>query len=77
MELEEKVGIVVQRRFGEGTKSDHDAVCLDCGDALFILRRPGGNPFNDPAISELVGKRICARGYTIDYTFVLNDWKEA
>ena len=77
MAAEEKVGTVIQKRFGAGTKSEHDAVWLDGGDKQYVLRRAGGNPFSDPELDKLVGKRIRAHGYTLNNnSFILQDWQE-
>jgi len=73
----EEVGTVIRKRFVAGSKSDHEAIWLDCKDAQYVLRRPGGNPFSDPELSALVGKRIRARGTLLDYALILNDWEEA
>ncbi|HVG21778.1 MAG TPA: hypothetical protein VNI02_22270 [Blastocatellia bacterium] len=35
-------GRVVKGKLGEGSKSEHDAVMLDTGDARYVLRRQGG-----------------------------------
>ena len=51
-------GTVVRQRVGAGSKSDHQAVCLDTGDQVFKLTRHGGNPFSDPELDRLVGSRI-------------------
>jgi hypothetical protein len=73
----EEVGTVVWKRFAAGSKSDHEAIWLDCKNAQYLLRLPGGNPFSDPALSALVGKRIRARGTRLDYILILKDWEEA
>jgi len=73
----QEVGTVVQKRFAAGSKSDHEAVWLECKDKQYILRRPGSNPFSDPELTALVGKRIQARGRVQDYIFFLTDWKNA
>lgn len=59
---EEFSGIVVRRRVGLGTKSDHDAVVLLTDDGAFKLRRSGANAFQDDVLDRLVGKRVRARG---------------
>lgn len=73
----EEVGTVVRKRFAEGSKSDHEAIWLICKDVQYVLRRPGGNPFADPELAALVGKRIRARGTILDYVLILKDWEEA
>ncbi len=55
-------GKVVTEVFGEGSKSEHQAVYLDTGDKKYRLKRKGGNPFYDEALYNLVGKTIAAEG---------------
>jgi hypothetical protein len=69
-------GRVVSKKFGAGTKSEHDAVVLVTADHEYKLRRQGGNPFVDPEISKLVGKRIRASGVVDSDQLIMSDWKE-
>ena len=66
------VGDVVRRRIGAGSKTDHDAVVLDTSDRTFLLRRRGGNAFADPALDELVGRRVRLEGTATDTTFLID-----
>ena len=72
-------GKVVKKRFGAGSKSEHDAVYLSAADgSSFKLRIPGGNPFQDPRLDGLVGKSITAFG-ELDADrgqFLLSNWKQ-
>jgi hypothetical protein len=75
------VGDVVRRQVGAGSKSDHDAVMLDTGDRVLILRRRGGNAFADPVLNGLVGARVRLEGTATDTTFLIDrfihiDWPE-
>jgi len=76
-------GKVVKEAVGKGSKSEHDAVLLEANDGKhgkhgkYVLRRRGGNPFRDPELDQLVGKRIRANGVLTGYTFVMDDWVEA
>ncbi len=72
----EAVGRVVKKRVGIGTKSEHNAVLLDTGHDVYKLRREGGNPFADPEISKLVGKRIRASGVVDSDQLIMSNWKE-
>ena len=65
----ELTGKVILKEFGEGSKSEHDAVYLDTGRKKYRLKRRGGNPFHDPSLHELVGKSIKARGIITPYFF--------
>lgn len=42
----------------------------------YKLRRRGGNPFVDPEISKLVGKRIQANGVIDAGQLIMSNWKE-
>ncbi len=56
-------GLIVKRRFGSGTKSDHFAVWLDqpTGPPL-VLRRPGESAYEDSLLNGLVGKNVICHG---------------
>ena len=49
---------------------------LDTEAGSFILRRAGGNPFHDPDLERLVGKRIRAEGEEHGQTLVMEAWDE-
>jgi hypothetical protein len=68
-----EAGDVVKKPFGSDSKSEHDGVFLVTPSGEYLLRRQGGNPFYDPELEKLVGKRIVAKGDVIgDYTFLLS-----
>lgn len=69
-------GKVVKKKFGEGSKSEHDAVCLETDSGSFVLRRKGGNPFNDPELNKLVGEKVSATGVVTNYLFIANDLRK-
>ena len=69
-------GRVVTKRIGAGTKSEHDAIVLVTPGNEYKLRRQGGNPFVDPEMSKLVGKRIRASGVVDSDQLIMSDWKE-
>jgi hypothetical protein len=70
-------GIVERRRVGGVSKSAHDAVVLVTASQIFLLRRAGSeNPWSDPALEELVGKRVRAQGTIVGPTLVLTEWEE-
>lgn len=75
--MEAVLGTVERRRVGAGSKSDHTAVVLNEGGgrAPLILRRRGGNAFQDDELERLVGKRIAGHGARTSTTFLLDDWK--
>ena len=72
----ELTGSVVIKPFAEGSKSEHDAVCLQTMEGTFVLRRVGGNPFHDDVLLDLVGKRITSHGKIKGPYFMISDFKE-
>jgi len=72
----ERTGQVIRKSFAAGSKSERPAVMLETGDGEYVLRIQGGNPFHDPRLEELVGKRIVAHGEVHGYTFLMKDWTE-
>ena len=71
----ELVGKVVQKKFAQGSKSEHDAMYLETDQGSFVLRRLGGNPFSDPVLKKLVGKKITATGILNKSLFLATDVK--
>ncbi len=65
-------GKVVRKRFGEGSKSEHEAVMLITDKRDYKLRRREGNPFFDSELEKLVGKTVCCDGIEHDYTFIMS-----
>jgi hypothetical protein len=72
----ERYGTVTQALVSPGSKSERQAVVLDTGGQRFILRRPGGNPFQDSVLDSLVGKRLRAVGDVYGSDFTLMEWSE-
>jgi hypothetical protein len=72
----ECTGTVVRKPFAVGSKSERDAVMLHTAAGDYVLRILGGNPFADPRLDALVGKRIRAHGELHGYTFIMRDWAE-
>jgi hypothetical protein len=75
--LEERVGTVVRRHVSGRSKHAHEAVLLETGDGDLILRREGANPFSDPELQALVGKRLRCRGEIDGATFFVTSWEDA
>ncbi len=67
-------GTVVRRKYGAGTKSEHDAVMLVTDDAAYRLRRVGGNPFRDPDLDQMVGQKIVCEGTLHQGTVLMTSW---
>ena len=60
----ELVGQVVKKTVDQGSKNEHDAVCLETDEGSYVLRRFGvsGMAFDDPVLKKLIGKKISATG---------------
>lgn len=71
----ELTGKVILKTFGEGSKSEHEAIYLETANGSYVLRRQGGNPFNDPVLFKLEGKKITARGILNKYVFLAREIK--
>lgn len=76
MNREQLTGDVVKEPFAKGSKSERDAVLLISGGRRFVLRRQGGNAFQDPDLDRLVGKRIQCSGIITGFTFLMSEWSE-
>jgi len=72
----EAVGRVIQKRVAIGSKSEHDAVVLRTGDHEYALRTKRGDPWWDPEMARLIGKKIKAIGTLYMGLLIVNDWKE-
>ena len=68
-------GKVVKKKFAKGSKSEHNAVYFETDSGSYILRRRGGNAFNDPELQKLIGEDICATGIISNYSFIATDLK--
>ena len=68
-------GAVTRVRVAPGSKSEHLAVVLRTPrGAEYVLRRRGGNAFQDDVLETLVGATITATGLVADNTFIVTDW---
>lgn len=72
----ELTGKVILKTFAKGSKSEHEAIYLETASGSYVLRRQGGNPFNDPFLFKLEGKKITARGVLKKYVFLAREIKE-
>ena len=72
----ELTGKVIQKKFAEGSKSEHNAVYLETPEGSYQLRRLGGNPFSDPELNKLVGKKINATGIIKGVLFIAKNLTE-
>lgn len=69
-------GKVLQKQFAKGSKSEHDALYLETEQGSFVLRRVGGNPFSDPVLKKLIGKKVMATGTINGHLFLATEIKE-
>jgi hypothetical protein len=68
-------GTVLRKKIWKGSKSEHSAVVLHCGNNDFKLRRKGGNAFSDPILDELENKTIECTGIVRDRVLIMDAWK--
>jgi len=69
-------GEVTKHLTAAGSKSERQAVFLETDKGSYVLRRQGGNPFSDPKLDELVGKRIHCKGILTEHTMIMSEWEE-
>jgi len=68
-------GRVVRKRVSTGSKSEHDALVLTTPNGHeYKLRREGGNPFRDPELDALEGKRIECEGILRNGQLIMTRW---
>lgn len=72
----ELTGKVILKKFGKGSKSEHDAICLVTDNGTFVLRRAGANPFSDEKLHAMVGKEITSRGHLKEPYFMITEFHE-
>lgn len=68
-------GQVTRELASRGSKSEREAVELVTDAGTYVLRRPGQNPFRDPELDALVGKRITGTGELRGHVLFLDDWE--
>jgi hypothetical protein len=73
----ELTGTVVEMPFAPSSKSAHEAVFLSTEQGEYKLEREEGNPFSDPELQKLVGRRITCAGNMIGSVFRIRTWKPA
>jgi len=68
-------GRVVRKRLSTGSKSEHEALVLVTPDGQeYKLRRQEGNPFRDPELDVLEGKRIECEGIVRNGRIIMTSW---
>lgn len=63
-------GRVIRADIAQGSKSERSAVLLDSPSGRFILRRKGGNAFQDDALDRLVGQEVEGEGIVAGQTLI-------
>ena len=69
-------GKVIKKLFAKGSKSEHEAICIQTEEGVYKLKRMGGNPFKDAELEKLVGKDVKATGTIDDYQFIATEITE-
>ena len=68
-------GRVVRKPVSRGSKSEHEAIVLVTPDGQeYKLRRQEGNPFRDPELDALEGKRIECEGILRNGQLIMTRW---
>jgi len=76
--MSEIVGKISKRLLAQGTKSEHRGMVLEDAQGLqHVLRRVGGNPFRDPELEALEGRRLRLLGRATEGFFLVERWEEA
>ena len=74
MERISMTGYVTKAEFGQGSKSEHDALKISSGPQEFFLRMPNQNPFEIVAQNQaLIGKRVRVEGFVEGKTLFANE----
>ena len=68
-------GTVFKKKIGKNSKTEYEAVCLKYNDDIVILRQPGRNPFSNPELEKLAGKKIKAEGELVQNILFLTHWE--
>ena len=70
-------GKIVKKTFAAGSKSEHEAIYIQTGEAEYVLRKTGDNPFENNMLQSLVGKKVWADGSLKDTIFLTTKvWEE-
>jgi hypothetical protein len=64
------LGRVSRGLISEGSKSEREAILVTVPEGRFILRRKGGNAFNDPELERLVDREIEGEGSLVGQTLI-------
>ena len=68
-------GVVIEKTYARGTKSQHEALYIQTTEHEYVLRRINANPFHDDWLHEFKGKEVTATGVLDKNTFLARDIK--
>ena len=74
LKSESFTGNVVKQLVAQNSKSEHQAIMLVTEMGTYLLRRRDGNPFFDPVLEKLKGKRIRCIGVKKGNILYLDTW---
>lgn len=63
-------GRVTQGMYGEGSKSEREAVFIDTADSRYVLRRKTGPVFGDTELLQYVGQVVECDGFVVGTTLL-------
>jgi hypothetical protein len=59
-----------------GSKSERAAVTLKTDDGqVYVLRNRDAPAFGDTSLDKLVGTSITAKGFALDQTLIMKEWR--
>jgi hypothetical protein len=70
------LGKISVRKFGEGSKSQHNAVYLETNQGNYVLAKAGANPFESVGFEEMEGNQVTVEGTIDQYQFIVSDINE-
>lgn len=74
--IEHLRGRVVRRVVGGGSKSEHEAVCVETSRGSFVLRRKGGPSYGDATLERYLGKTVSCSGVILNRTILCHRIRE-
>ena len=69
-------GLVIEKNFARGTKSEHESLYLITSEKEYVLRRLNANPFQDDKLLEFKGKQVTVTGILNKNTLLAKEIKE-
>jgi hypothetical protein len=63
-------GQVTRDLYGQGSKSEREAVFIDTADGRYVLRRKTGSVFDDPELMPYVGHLVECDGFLLGTTLL-------